>query len=77
MDQERSRSQQAITQQQAQPQYSNPALPSYNTVPAPPAAVNTPGLYPQPVAGLPIRGMLLFAGALLMSAQLTVRGDSA
>ena len=49
----------AQPQQQPQMQYDSSIIPGYNTVPAPAAAFNTPGLYPQPVAGMPIRGMLL------------------
>lgn len=53
MDQQKSRQQQLTIQQPAQTEYSNSG---FDTVPAPPAAVHTPGLYPQPIAGVPIRG---------------------
>lgn len=43
------------------PQPYQPAVSGYQTTPAPAAAVNTPGLYPQPIAGLAIRGECLAA----------------
>ena len=69
MDQEKnrhSRPEQSAAQPQQQPQtqYNSSVFPSYNTVPAPAAAFNTPGLYPQPIAGMPIRGMSLGSPAI-------------